>query len=277
MPDHATDETRNEVMAPISQLPPYALERDHRQPGLVLVNPAPIRVLIADGQPIVRAGFHALLEGERDLTVAGAAASGEEAVAMAREIRPDVALLDMHLPGLNALEATSQILADPECADVRVVLLAAQDAEEPLFAALRVGASGFLVKDTGALELVHAVRVVATGDALLSPGATRRLIAEFASRPQPQLPSPDQLAQLTAREREVMTLVAAGMRNDEIAERFVISPATVKTHVSRALRKLDARDRAQLVAIAYQVGLVQPGARAPVGPPPALRPTLVAY
>jgi DNA-binding NarL/FixJ family response regulator len=274
---HATDEKRNEVMAPIPHLLSTPLERDRRQPELVLLDPEPIRVLIADGQPIVRAGFHALLDGERDMIVAAAASTGEEAVALAREFRPDVALLDMNLPGLDGLEATRRILGDPECAGVRVVLLAASDSEEPLFAALREGASGFLVKNTEARELVQAVRVVATGEALLSPGATRRLIAEFASRPQPQRPTPDQLAQLTAREREVMTLVAAGMRNDEIAERFVISPATVKTHVSRALRKLDARDRAQLVAIAYQVGLVHPGICAPVAPPMGSRPTLVAY
>jgi DNA-binding NarL/FixJ family response regulator len=274
---HATDEKRNEVMAPIPHLLSPPLERDRRQPELVLLDPEPIRVLIADGQPIVRAGFHALLDRERDMIVAAAASTGEEAVALAREFRPDVALLDMNLPGLDGLEATRRILGDPECAGVRVVLLAASDSEEPLFAALREGASGFLVKSTEARELVQAVRVVATGEALLSPGATRRLIAEFASRPQPQRPTPDQLAQLTAREREVMTLVAAGMRNDEIAERFVISPATVKTHVSRALRKLDARDRAQLVAIAYQVGLVHAGACAPLAPLIGSRPTLVAY
>jgi DNA-binding NarL/FixJ family response regulator len=264
-------------MATNSFAPASALERDGRPPGLVLLNPDAIRVLIADGQPVVRAGFQALLEGEQDIAVSAAAASGEEAVAMAREIRPDVALLDMDLPGLNGLEATIRILADPACSGVRIVLLAARDSEEELFAALHAGASGFLVKSTEARELVQAVRVVAGGDALLSPSATRRLISEFASRPQPQLPAPDQLAQLTAREREVMTLVAGGLRNDEIAERFVISPATVKTHVSRALRKLDARDRAQLVAIAYQVGLVHPGRRAPLPPPAGSRPTLVAY
>ena len=265
-------------MALSSQLPFDAPDPERRQPTLVLVEPAPIRVLIADGQPIVRAGFHALLDGERDITVAGAAASGEEAVALAQETSARRrAAGHARCRAWTRLEATRRILADPECDGVRVVLLAAQDTEEPLFAALRVGASGFLLKSTEAFELVHAVRVVATGEALLSPGATRRLIAEFASRPQPQLPSPDQLAELTAREREIVTLVAAGMRNDEIADRFVISTATVKTHVSRALRKLDARDRAQLVAIAYQVGLVHPGARALSAPAPGMRPTLVVY
>jgi DNA-binding NarL/FixJ family response regulator len=264
-------------MARSSHLFSPAFERDQRQPGLVLLEPAPIRVLIADGQPIVRAGFEALLDAEGDMVVVASAGTGQEAVALAQDVRPDVALLDIGLPGMDGLEATRRILSDPGCAGVRVVVLAAHDSEEPLFAALREGASGYLVKSTEARDLVQAVRVVATGEALLSPGATRRLIAEFASRPQPQLPSPHQLAELTSREREVMTLVAAGMRNDEIAERFVISPATVKTHVSRALRKLDARDRAQLVAIAYQVGLVHAGACAPLAPLIGSRPTLVAY
>jgi DNA-binding NarL/FixJ family response regulator len=264
-------------MGTSSDLLSPGIERDRRQPGLVLLDPDPIRVLVADGQPIVRAGFAAVLDAERDMVVAASAGSGQEAVAMAREVRPDVALLDLNLPDLDGLEATRQILSDPECAGVRVVLLAVHDSEEPLFAALREGASGFLVKSTEARDLVQAVRVVATGESLLSPGATRRLIAEFASRPQPKLPSPHQLAELTVREREVMTLVAAGMRNDEIACRLVIACATVKTHVSRMLRKLHARDRAQLVAIAYQVGLVQPGLRTPLAAQSVSRPTLVAY
>jgi DNA-binding NarL/FixJ family response regulator len=237
------------------------------RPDLVLLDPPvsaepdPIRVLIADGQPVVRAGFHAVLAGERDIEVVGAAGSGEDAVAIARALRPDVALLELDLPGLGGVGATRALLDDPECADVRVMILAAHDGDEHLFTALRAGARGFVLKTTEPSELVRAIRVVARGDALLSPSATRRLIAEFAAQPQPQLPSPAQLGELTAREREVLTLVAAGLRNDEIAERFVISPATVKTHVSRILRKLDARDRAQLVTIAYQVGLVDPGAR----------------
>jgi DNA-binding NarL/FixJ family response regulator len=241
--------------------PPVAVELDRGGPPLVLVEPEPIRVLIAGAQPVVRAGFTAMLEGERDIGVAGVAAGAEEAIALASELRPTVALVDLELPGLGGLEAARRIHDNPDSADVNVLILAAHDSDEDLFAALRAGARGFVLKSTEPAQLVQAVRVVAGGEALLSPSATSRLIAEFCSQPQPQLPSTEQLDELTAREREVMALVAAGLRNDEIAERFVISPATVKTHVSRALRKLDARDRSQLVAIAYQLGLVDPGAR----------------
>jgi DNA-binding NarL/FixJ family response regulator len=238
-----------------------AFQGDPRARDPLLVGPDAVRVLIADGQPVVRAGFRAVLERERGVSVAGAAATVEELVALVREIRPDVVLLDLELPDVGGVEATRRILDDPLCADVNVMILAAHDGEDDLFTALRTGARGFVLKSTEPIDLVQAVRVVAAGHALLSPWATRRLIAELASRPQPELPSPEQLDELTAREREVMTLVAAGLRNEEIAERFVIGQATVKTHVSRALRKLGARDRAQLVAIAYQVGLVLPGAR----------------
>jgi DNA-binding NarL/FixJ family response regulator len=264
-------------MSPISHMPARHLDVDHCRPDLTLVDPAPIRVLIADAQPVARAGFTAMLEGERDIGVAGAAADAEEAVALAAELQPDVALIDLDLPGMGGAEATRRIREHPESGDVRVLVLAAHDSDEDLFAALRAEARGFVLKSAEPAELVRTVRVVAGGEALLSPSATRRLIAEFASQPQPHVPSPDQLDELTAREREVMALVAAGLRNDEIAERFVISPATVKTHVSRALRKLDARDRSQLVAFAYQFGLVRPGSR------PALRyaapapPALVAH
>jgi DNA-binding NarL/FixJ family response regulator len=238
-----------------------AVDVDRAGRALVVVESRPIRVLIADAQPVVRTGFTAMLEGERDIGVAGVAGGAEEAVALASELRPDVALLDLDLPGLGGLEAARRIHDNPGSADVNVVIIAAHDSDEGLFAALRAGALGFVLKNTERAELVHAVRVVAGGEALLSPSATSRLIAEFCSQPQPQVPTPEQLDELTAREREVMALVAAGLRNDEIAERFVISPATVKTHVSRALRKLHARDRSQLVAIAYQLGLVDPSAR----------------
>jgi DNA-binding NarL/FixJ family response regulator len=249
-------------MSPLPYAPAIALEVDrHGAPVLVPIMSAPIRVLIADAQPIVRAGFAAMLEVEDDMAVAGAAASVDEAVALVCELRPDVALFDLELPGGGGLEAARRVEENPHCADVNVMILAAHDDDDELFAALRAGARGYLLKSTEPGDLMQAVRVVASGEALLSPSATRRLITEFASQPQPQVPSAEQLDELTAREREVIALVAAGLRNDEIAERFVISPATVKTHVSRALRKLDARDRAQLVAIAYQLGLVRPGAR----------------
>jgi DNA-binding NarL/FixJ family response regulator len=218
-----------------------------------------IRVLIVDGQPVVRAGLRALLEAEPDIAVVGDAADGDDAVARAREVRPDVVLLDAAIPGLDAVEVTRRIIGDPEHDGAKVMMLAGREADDCLFAALRAGASGFLVKDAEAIDLLDAVRVVAAGHALLSPSATGRLIAEFVSQPQPSLPSDDQLDELTPREREVMTLVATGLSNDEIAERFTISRATVKTHVSRALCKLDVRDRAQLVAVAYQAGLVDLG------------------
>jgi DNA-binding NarL/FixJ family response regulator len=252
----------NPVLNTSIEHPPAAAgEFDHAGRTLVLVEPDPIRVMIADAQPVVRAGFTAMLEAEADIGVAAVAAGAEDAIALAAELQPDVALVDLDLPGPGGLEAARRIHANPESADVKLMILAAHDSDEGLFAALRAGARGFVVKTTEPADLVQAVRVVAGGEALLSPSATSRLIAEFCSQPQAQLPSPEQLEELTAREREVMALVAAGLRNDEIAERFVISPATVKTHVSRALRKLDARDRSQLVAIAYQYGLVHPDGR----------------
>jgi DNA-binding NarL/FixJ family response regulator len=234
-----------------------------------------IRVLIADDQPVVRAGLHALLDGEADIDVVGEAGDGGEALQMAAEIRPDVVLLDADLPGVDVVEVTRRI-ADPDATGARVMILAARESDEWLFAALRAGASGFLVKNTRLLDLVEAVRVVAADGALLSPGATRRLIVEFASQPQRRLPSHEQLADVTPREREVVALVAAGLSNDEIAERLVISRATAKTHVSSVLRKLDVRDRAQLVAVAYQLGLVLPGQTRPVRTVPAVAPTLWA-
>jgi DNA-binding NarL/FixJ family response regulator len=217
-----------------------------------------VRVLIAEGQPVVRAGLRALLGGERDIAVVGEAGNGGEAVALAGRVRPDVVLLDTEIAGHGA-EEPARIVGDLDQAGVRVLMLASREDDESLFVALRAGASGFLVKNTEAVDLVEAIRVVASGEALLSPGATARLIAEFTAQPQPQLPTEEQLEKLTAREQEVMTLVAIGLSNDEIAERFVISRATVKTHVSRILSKLDVRDRAQLVAVAYQSGFVRPG------------------
>jgi DNA-binding NarL/FixJ family response regulator len=238
---------------------PLPLDHTPRARGRVgVVGSRTIRVAIADGQALVRAGFHALLAGEEDITVVGEAGDGDEAVALARRARPDVLLVDLALPRSDGLEATRRILADPALADLQVLVLTASEHDEQLFGALRAGASGFLAKDTRPAELVRTVRAVASGEALLSPRATRRLIVEIASQPDPQRPSPDQLEELTVREREVMALVAAGMSNREIAERLVVSLATARTHVSRALRKVDARDRAQLVALAYETGLVQP-------------------
>jgi DNA-binding NarL/FixJ family response regulator len=236
------------------------------------VRAASIHVLIADAQPVVRAGLRAVLMGESDIAVVGEAADGDQALATAAALRPDVVLLDTELSGLEALEVTRRLVDDLQGAGVRVIILAPRESDACLFAALRAGAGGFLVKDSEPIDLVEAVRVVAAGEVLLSPSATRRLIVEFASRPQPRLPSPEQLAELTARELQVMALVAAGLSNDEIAERLIISPATAKTHVSRALGKLEVRDRAQLVAVAYQVGLVHPAPAPAPGPAPARAP-----
>lgn len=217
-----------------------------------------IRVLLADDQALVRAGFRSLLNAEDDITVIGEVPDGAEAVAVARREKPDVVLMDIRMPRTDGLEATRQIGADPELADVHVVILTTFDLDEYVFEALRVGASGFLVKDTEPVELLQAVRVVARGDALLSPGVTRRLVAEFASRSR-QPHASKELDVLTEREKEIVALVGEGLSNDEIAERLVLSPATAKTHVSRAMIKLGVRDRAQLVVLAYQTGLVRPG------------------
>ncbi|OLF17372.1 response regulator transcription factor [Actinophytocola xanthii] len=217
-----------------------------------------IRVVLADDQALVRAGFRALLNAQGDVEVVAEAADGNEAVAAAREHRPDVILMDIRMPGLDGLEATRQIAADSTLSDVHVLILTTFEEDEYVFEAIRVGASGFLVKDTEPVELVRAVRVVAGGDALLSPGVTRRLIGEFATRAK-KAPQPSTLDVLTDREREVVALVGEGLTNDEIAQRLVVSPATAKTHVSRAMIKLAARDRAQLVVLAYESGLVRPG------------------
>jgi DNA-binding NarL/FixJ family response regulator len=219
------------------------------------------RVLIADGQALVRAGFRLLLEADRHITVVGEAATGEEAVALAHRTRPDVVMIDARLPGLDSVEATSLISAG---SGPSVMLLIASAGDERTFAALRAGASGVLIKDTEPAELVRAVGVLARGEALLSPSLTRHVIAELASRPEPTDPSPELLDELTAREREVVAVVALGLSNYEIAERLVISPATVKTHVSRAMLKLNASHRAKLVVLAYKAGLVASRAEARV-------------
>lgn len=216
-----------------------------------------IRVLLVDDQGLVRAGFKALLNAEPDIEVVGEAADGEEAVRIARDTEPDVILMDIRMPGTDGLEATRRIAADPRLTESRVVILTTFELDEYVFEALRNGASGFLVKDTEPMELLAGVRAVARGDALLSPSVTRRLIAEYADRA--KAPPTGALDQLTAREREVVALVAAGRTNDEIAAQLFMSPATAKTHVNRAMTKIGARDRAQLVVAAYESGLVRPG------------------
>ncbi|HEX2313766.1 MAG TPA: response regulator transcription factor [Thermomonospora sp.] len=217
-----------------------------------------IRVLLADDQVLVRAGFRALLDAQPDIEVVGEAGDGQEAVEQARRLGPDVLLMDIRMPRLDGLAATRQIASDERLSGVRIVILTTFELDEYVFEALRGGASGFLVKDTEPVELIHAVRAVAAGDALLSPSVTRRLIAEFATRAKAPAPSV-RLNALTDREREVMALVGEGLTNEEIAERLVVSPATAKTHVSRTMVKLGARDRAQLVVFAYETGLVRPG------------------
>jgi len=219
-----------------------------------------IRVLVADDQAAVRAGFAALIAAEDEMQVAGEAADGREAVDLARRALPQVVLMDIRMPRLDGLEATRLICADPHLRGTRVLVLTTFDLDEYVYAALRAGASGFLLKDTRPSELLQAIRIVEGGNALLAPAITRRLIAEFVSRPDPREP-PAELGELTGREREILRLVATGLSNDEIACRLVISPLTAKTHVSRILRKLGCRDRAQLVSLAYETGLVTPGAR----------------
>jgi DNA-binding NarL/FixJ family response regulator len=217
-----------------------------------------IRVVLADDQPLVRAGFAMILDAENDIEVVGEADDGALAVERAREQLPDVVLMDIRMPGVDGLEATRRIADDGRLAAVRVLVLTTFELDEYVFEALRAGASGFLVKHTQPAELIRAVREVAGGEALLSPSVTRRLIAEFAARPvRPRLVS-DTMRALTEREREIVVLVAHGLTNEEIAAELVLSPATARTHVSRAMIKLGARDRAQLVVFAYQSGLVRP-------------------
>ncbi|MGP3945391.1 response regulator transcription factor [Streptomyces sp. 6N106] len=217
-----------------------------------------IRVALADDQILVRAGFRALLAAQPDIEVVGEAADGEQALALVREQHPDVVLMDIRMPVLDGLAATRRITEDPALGEVKVVMLTTFELDEYVFEAIRSGASGFLVKDTEPAELLRAVRAVVGGDALLSPGVTRRLIAEFAARSREPAPAAA-LAELTDREREVMALVGMGLSNQEIARRLVVSPLTAKTHVSRTMVKLGVRDRAQLVVLAYESGLVRPG------------------
>jgi DNA-binding NarL/FixJ family response regulator len=219
----------------------------------------PIRVLLAEDQAIVRAGFRALLEGEPDLEVAGEAANGRDAVSLARELRPDLVLMDIRMPELDGLEATRQITADRMLNDTRVLVLTTFELDEYVFGALRAGASGFLLKGGEPGELLAAIRLVAAGESLLAPSVTKRLIEAYISQPeQDRTAAPAGLDELSPREREVLELVARGSTNREIAEELYLSPLTVKTHVSRILTKLRARDRVQLVVIAYQTGLVSP-------------------
>jgi DNA-binding NarL/FixJ family response regulator len=216
-----------------------------------------IRVLLADDQDLVRLGLRVLLDSEDDLQVVGDAADGLGAVELATRLRPEVILMDVRMPGIDGIEATRRIVADQNLTATKVIVLTTFEIDEYVFDALRVGASGFLIKDTKPADLLRAVRLVADGDALLSPSVTRRVIREFASRPSRAVKPHPQLATLTDREREIVALVAEGLSNDEIAARLVISPATARTHVSRAMVKLGARDRAQLVVFAYQSGLVR--------------------
>jgi DNA-binding NarL/FixJ family response regulator len=224
----------------------------------------PVKVLLADDQALVRAGFKMLLDVEDDVTVVGEAADGADAVEQVRRHRPEVVLMDIRMPVLDGLEATRQIAATRGLEGVRVLILTTYDTDAYVFEALQAGASGFLLKDCGPAELLHAIRVIAAGEALLAPRITRRLIAQFTATHAAHHTSQERLAELTQREREVLALVGRGLSNHEIAEQLVISKATARTHVSRVIGKLGARDRAQLVVVAYQTGLVDPAA-----PPPA--------
>ena len=223
-----------------------------------------IKVLLADDQALVRAGFRSLLARSRDITVVGEAADGDEAVRLAVRTRPDVILMDIRMPGTDGITATRRIVTDQALPGCRVIILTTFDTEEHVFAALRAGASGFLTKEVEPADLRRAVIAVAAGDALLSPGVTRRVIEQFAHRQDLRPDAAQRLAALTARESEAVKLVALGLSNHEIAERLVISPLTAKTHITRALAKLAVRDRVQLVILAYESGLVRPG-----GPPSA--------
>jgi DNA-binding NarL/FixJ family response regulator len=219
----------------------------------------PVRVLVADDQPLVRAGLRMLLSTVSDIEVVGEAANGEEVKTLVESLAPDVVLMDVRMPGTNGLQAASAILSTPKLAGVRVVMLTTFDVDEYIFEALEMGASGFLLKDAEPEEIVRAIRAAAAGDAVLSPGVTRRLIADYARRRPRPVADAGALGTLTDREREVMALVARGLSNEEIGAQLFMSRLTAKTHVSRILAKLGARDRAQLVVLAYELGLVEPG------------------
>ncbi|WAL65515.1 response regulator transcription factor [Amycolatopsis cynarae] len=218
----------------------------------------PIRVVLADDQALVRAGFRVLLETEEGFEVCGEAGDGAGAVELARRHQPDVVVMDIRMPGVDGLEATRRITADEELAAVKVLVLTTFDIDAYVYEALRAGASGFLLKDTEPVELLRALRIVAAGEALLAPTVTRRLISEFVARPENRRVDARAVEQITEREREVLGLVAGGLSNDEIAAQLVISAATARTHVSRIMTKVGARDRAQLVVLAYESGLVKP-------------------
>lgn len=222
------------------------------------MNTNAIRVLIADDQSLVRGGFRALLDAEPDIEVVGEASTGRQAVELARQTAPDVILMDIRMPDGDGLTATGEILADPTLNATRVIVVTTFDMDEYIVEAVALGAAGFLVKDTEPAELIRAVRVVADGDALLSPSVTRTLLAKMSTLSRTVVPARD-IGALTDREREVVTLAGHGLTNAEIAERLVLSPLTAKTHISRAMTKLGVRDRAQLVVIAYESGLVRPG------------------
>lgn len=227
-------------------------------PSSSLPATAPIKVLLADDEWLVRSGFKLLLDLEDDITVVGEAANGAEAVERARAVRPDVVLMDIRMPKLDGIQATAEITGMPGLEGVRIIILTTYDTDAYVFEALQAGASGFLLKDAGPAELLHAIRVVAAGEALLAPRITRRLIGQFTARRTAAKAADDLLAVLTEREREVLALVGRGLSNDEIGAELFLSPATARTHVSHAMAKLGARDRAQLVVIAYQTGLVSP-------------------
>ena len=218
-----------------------------------------IRVLIADDQVLVRAGFRAILEVEDDLEVVGEAADGADAVASARALRPDVVLMDVRMPGVDGIEATRRLLGEGDAS--RILMLTTFDLDEYVYEAMKAGASGFLLKDAPRDQLVGAVRTVAAGDALLAPALVRRLVEDFVRRPRPASGPPTELRDLTEREVEVLALIAEGLSNAEIADRLVLSEATVRTHVTHILAKLDLRDRVQAVVLAYETGLVRPGER----------------
>jgi DNA-binding NarL/FixJ family response regulator len=246
---------------------PSRIEREDHLRSLVSVAPVDaerssgaraIGVLIAYGDNFARTGLHALLNAEPDLAVVGCAADGVEAVGLARRLQPDVVLVDIALPGIGGVEVTRRLTVEGGASGSRVLILSASERDEEVLPSLRAGAIGFLLNDIGAAELSHAVRTLAAGDAVLSPRVARRVIHELASRPDPYLPAPSQLEELTPREREVMALVATGLSNEQIADYLVVTPATAKTHVSRALGKLRVRGRAQLVTLAYECGLVLP-------------------
>jgi DNA-binding NarL/FixJ family response regulator len=218
-----------------------------------------IRVALVDDQPLIRIGLRTLIESDPDLSVAGEAGDGVAALHIIRVEHPDVAVMDIRMPGLDGLEATRAIVADPDLRGTRVLILTTFEVDQYVFQALRAGASGFLLKDAEPSEFLQAIRVVARGEALLSPRVTRRVVEAFTARPVPATPDRTRLALLTEREREVVALVGSGLSNEEIAAVLVISPATARTHVSRAMSKVEARDRAQLVVFAYETGLVAPG------------------